>query len=105
MKTEALVDKITKRLWPIADGLNDAQIAVTLGTRDSAGEKIVEVLGPELVALKSIVAEAVQRTVMEKCLAYIETAWFNKDGMLIAVDGKDFLDDVRNTLIEELGKK
>jgi len=48
---------------------------------------------------------AAQYEAMEKCLTYIETAWFDKDGMLIAVDGKDFLDDVRNTLIKQLGKK
>jgi len=38
---------------------------------------------------------------IEKCVKYIETEWMDEEEMIIAVDGKDFLDDVRNALLEK----
>ena len=40
--------------------------------------------------------------VMEGCLKYIELEWLDEQGMLIAVDGKGFLDDVRSALLAEV---
>ena len=48
------------------------------------------------------VVRACQREAVETCLD-IETKWLDKDGMLIVIDGKDFLGDVRSAVGEVIG--
>lgn len=55
----------------------------------------------DMVARVSEEIYGAQREAIEKCVKYIETEWMDEQGMIIAVDGKDFLDDVRNALLEK----